>query len=268
MSRRPDDFHALHRRVRLTGVLTTRTGLRIGAGSGDSDAVDLPVLRDAEGFPFIPGASIKGVIRSTLESLLPREPEPAAAWACDPLDRDASCGSHGQSRGRYRSRAEAEAKLGDACTVCRLLGSQVLASHVRFSDALVLDRDGPPPIERRDGVGIDRDLKAAASKIKYDFQVVPPGVRFGVELFADNLDDTQLGLLLVGFDQLAEGFTALGGFTSRGLGRVELRWTGVTEVDPKQLLRSGRLPVELTEPAAVNRALDGWRDALTAEKGA
>ena len=62
------DFHVLHKRLRLMGTLTTRTALRIGSGgSGELDAADLPVLRDAEGFPLIPGGSLKGVLRSTIE---------------------------------------------------------------------------------------------------------------------------------------------------------------------------------------------------------
>lgn len=266
MNDRPDDFHVLRRRVRLTGVLTTRTGLRIGAGgAGDADAVDLPVLRDAEGFPFIPGASLKGVVRSTLEALLPGENEAQGGlWACDPLS-DRACGSHGSKLKRHRKRADAEANIGGSCTVCRLLGSHVLASHVRFGDALVLDRDGPPPIERRDGVAIDRDLKAVSGTLKYDFQVVPPGTRFDVEVFADNLTDAQLGLLLVGFDQLAEGFTGLGGFTSRGLGRVELAWTGITDIEPSKVLEKGRLPAEETDAGKLADTLDRWRDALAAE---
>ncbi len=58
-------------RLRMEGVLATRTGLHIGAGeSGDPLATDSPVVRDASGAPFVPGSSLKGVVRSATESLL------------------------------------------------------------------------------------------------------------------------------------------------------------------------------------------------------
>ena len=48
MTARVDDFHSLESRLRLTGILRARTALRIGAGSGGLDGVDLPVIKDAE----------------------------------------------------------------------------------------------------------------------------------------------------------------------------------------------------------------------------
>src|SRR5688572_7313823 len=156
-----DDFHTLKQRLRLTGTLTTRTGLRIGSGdAGELDAVDLPVLRDALGYPFIPGSSLKGSLRSTVEALL----RGAAAspgtglWSCDPFggekDAQRACGYH-PPEGR------AKVDLGNHCAVCRLFGSHLVASHVRFSDAMLSAsaRENPrAPVEIRDGVAIDRDL--------------------------------------------------------------------------------------------------------------
>src|SRR5215210_6520455 len=64
-------FDTLQSRLRFTGELIARTGLRIGAGR-DTDVAghDLPVMRDANGHPFIPGASFKGVLRAQIEALL------------------------------------------------------------------------------------------------------------------------------------------------------------------------------------------------------
>ena len=71
MSSEIADFHFLNERIKLSGTLITRTALRIGSGSaGELDAVDLPVLKDADGFPLIPGSSIKGALRSTIEALM------------------------------------------------------------------------------------------------------------------------------------------------------------------------------------------------------
>lgn len=253
----PANFDRLERRLRLTGELVARTGLRIGSGGGGAlDGSQLPVLRDRDGYPFLPGGSLKGTLRSTIEGILRGAALPPAAKlsACDPHAKDA-CGYH-----QSNTRAAAEKKIVGACAVCCLFGSHVLASHVRFTDAAVVaeHRAGPIPIEIRDAVAIDRDLRTATDGRKYDFEVVSPGTRFVVEVFVDNPQDWSMGLLALGFDQLDAGFTVLGGFGSRGLGRVEFRWTGVREHTAHDLLRNTHVGTALDPDTCLSR----WRDAL------
>lgn len=267
------DFHRLESRLRLTGALTTRTALRIGSAGGDLDGVDLPVLKNAVGHPFIPGASLKGVLRSTVEALLRAvDRRDLGLWACDPLSTKAaalgtkddppaqtSCGHH--ERGK-----RSEVSLENHCAACRLFGSHVVASHVRLCDALLQlsdedRRTGHLPVEVRDGVSIDRDLRRVHGNRKYDFEVVSPGTEFTVEVFVENPRPWLMGLLAMGFDQLAEGFSALGGFTSRGLGRVAFHWTSIKSTTARALLRGEPYTV-LTHDAAAAQ-LREWRDALT-----
>lgn len=218
-------FERLQERLRLRGVIEAKSALRVGAGADDMGGTDLPVMRDARGLPMIPGSSLKGVLRSTLEGMLRGfSGNPAVLWTCDPLateDREGArraCGHHAQGE-------RSSVVIDDHCAVCRLFGSHVLASHVRIADALMSgDATRVPPVDRRDGVAIDRDFKVVAGAQKYDFEVVNPGTRFGLEVFVDNPEDWLMGLLVAGFDQLTEGFTGLGGFTSRGLGRVAIHW--------------------------------------------
>jgi CRISPR-associated RAMP protein (TIGR02581 family) len=263
MTARVDDFHCLESRLRLTGVLRAVTALRIGAAGGDLDGVDLPVIKDAAGVPFCPGAGLKGVLRSTVEALLRgAESRPAGLWACDPLeDTDGphrSCGHH--ERGTRSS-----VQLDEHCAVCRLFGSHLVASHVRFCDAPMRlsehDRKlNRIPVEVRDGVSIDRDLRRARGARKFDFEVVSPGAEFALEIFVENPQPWLMGLVVMGFDQLAEGFAALGGFTSRGLGRVSFTWSSIVRVTAGALLR-GDPPVTTTGDA-VAAQMRAWRDAL------
>ena len=263
------DFHCLRERWRLQGTITTRTALRIGAAGQGLDAVDLPVIKDGLGFPVIPGASIKGALRATVEALVrgaAPDGAPGRIRACDPLSdgtsgEPAACG--------YRSRddePDAAATLGEHCTVCQLFGSHRLASHVRISDAM-LERDpgrdpamDRAPIELRDGVSIHRDLGRAKNTGKYDFEVVPPGTDFQLELFIENPRPWLAGLMLVGFDQIDEGFTALGGFTSRGLGRVTITWRSLAVTRAADLL-AGR-PAAIVRGDELPRTLDAWRADL------
>ena len=59
----------LHGRVILKGEIHVLTGLHIGGSPGalEIGGLDLPVIRDARGFPYIPGSSLKGKMRSLWE---------------------------------------------------------------------------------------------------------------------------------------------------------------------------------------------------------
>ena len=59
----------LYGRVILKGEIHALTGLHIGGSPGalEIGGLDLPVIRDAQGFPYIPGSSIKGKMRSLWE---------------------------------------------------------------------------------------------------------------------------------------------------------------------------------------------------------
>lgn len=264
MTRQVANFDRLTRRVCLTGHIRTVSALRIGKGRDDdgSGASDLPVLVDAQGFPFLPGGSIKGVIRATAESLVRSvsQGKDSGLWSCDPHNEreGGACGYH-----THDGRKDAKKDVESSCTICRLFGSRMVASHVRFTDAL-LERpaDGRPPIERRDGVAIDRDLGIVFDKQKYDFEVVSPGARFKLEVFIDNPEDALLGLLVLAFDQLDDGFSGLGGFTTRGLGRVAIDWHKLTDLDVARLFADPEAQADETDAATLRTRFTTWRAAL------
>jgi CRISPR-associated RAMP protein (TIGR02581 family) len=261
-------------RVRLEGVLTTWTALHIGAGgSGDALGTDSPVVRTAAGLPYIPGSSLKGVLRSAAEALFRGGPGQASRqrpWSCDPIaGKDRVCVNHDLAEALRTAEEEAakregrepdshrvaEAIWGASCTVCQLFGSLAFASRVRFADlplhgeALLL--------ELRNGVGIDRDKELAAKGVLYDFEAVPPETNFELRVTVDNPTDAEVGLLLYLFDELNSGNLALGGKASRGLGRVRVEWQKIEEIrlakeNPFARLLSSRdlLAEPVAEPAA------------------
>lgn len=236
-------------RLGLEGVLTTRTALHIGAGgSGDPLGTDTPVVRTAAGMPYIPGSSLKGVLRSAAEALLrggsfKEDPAGERLWACNPIaGKELVCLSHEKAEaireavfkratdeGREPDSREAAEAIWDAsCTVCRLFGSLALAGRVRFADLLL--RGEAPLFELRNGVGIDRDKELAADGVLYDFEAVPPETEFELRVTVDNPTDPEVGLLLYLFHELDCGNLALGGKTSRGLGRVRIAWERIEEI--------------------------------------
>lgn len=249
-------------RLRLEGRLTTRTGLHIGAGgSGDPLGTDLPVVRNAAGEVYVPGSSLKGVVRSAAEALLRGGGQPRAGaadklWACNPFAEVAKnngaalpkerqvCLTHEQVEAIRKQhpddpRAAAEKVWAGSCTICRLFGSLALASRVRFPDLPLAAPFGG--LELRNGVGIDRDKELAADKVLYDFEAVPPGTSFELRVILDNASDDEIGLILYLFDELDQGHLALGGKTSRGLGLVQVSWSEIVETKLNQANPFSRL---------------------------
>lgn len=256
-------------RLIVTADLVCVTGLRVGAGTSAllPTATDLPVVM-AEGRPYIPGSSLRGVLRAHVERIV-RTLEPAAGkgrGACDPLNELAWCIPGAEMR-RLRSEARQRKTDGDdwlaervwelSCRVCRVFGSPWLASRVRVTDLFC--SNGARPVVR-DGVAIDREKEAVRNK--FDFEVVPPGSRFGLEIVAENLAPEELGLLWLGLRELEAGRIPVGGFKGRGLGRVALEGLQARYVDAAdpEALRWYLLKGEMQEATA--EMLDGWVERL------
>lgn len=241
----PLSFEKLDKRYRLRAELVAVSGLRVGAGkSMDAAATDQPVIRDALGQPYIPGSSLKGVLRSGLEAIL-RSLGRRDFWACgtfenrrrpsqgdaprDPsLDRCVGDADVDQNR-----KIELAEVLKRSCTACSLFGSQFLAGRIFIHD---LPRASGSPTEVRDGVGIDRDLGTAQAGIKYDVEVVPVGTRFKLEMLLENVDPLRLALVLQALQLLHQGELLLGGLTTRGLGRVKLDKVHLEHTNAARLL--------------------------------
>ncbi len=232
----PSTFERFTERYRLRAQLETVTALRVGAGKRfEAAATDQPVIRDGLGRPYLPGSSLKGALRAGLERTL-RGLDRDDLWACDLFEKP--CTEPLQER---QKRGE-EVPLADVqetvCPACGLFGSSFLAGRIFLHD-LPIDEASSRPPEVRDGVGITRDLRTAQGGIKYDFEAVPPGTRFHLEMLLENVDEIQLALALKALELLDAGQILLGGLTTRGLGRVRLRQPELGRIDAAALLAGG-----------------------------
>ena len=217
-------FNTVLNRAHLEMSITAVSPVMIKSGRQTADParpdMEFVRTRDAAGRStvFIPGSSLKGVVRSHAERLL-RSLTSAAEIdrsACNPFDRLTGCSSR-LSRTpqikpweRYRS----------MCPACRMFGSTMVASRVHFSDLLPNATEAPIVTEIRTGIGIDRLLGTAATGALFELEVAPAGTTFRGDVLIENFEAWQFVFLVRAIEDLNAGMVRVGFGASRGLGRV------------------------------------------------
>jgi CRISPR-associated RAMP protein (TIGR02581 family) len=268
-------FDVFKNRLEITGTLTTVTALHIGVGrSTEPIGSDLPVLKDALGRPLIPGSSLKGAMRSRLESFL-RGINPELARDPSELTSSEQFQIINQIKNDYKGDdAALTQKLIEATDwVSQVFGSPWLAGKVQIRDLPVVPEAWFGQYQERDGVAIDRDTETAADGKLYDLQVVPASTPFRFHAVVENAEEWELGLLAIGLHQLETEQIPLGGGRSRGLGVVRLQISAIywfdSEGDPRRLLAylqelvaGSRQPLSPEQAAALRQ---DWVEALVAK---
>ncbi len=117
------------------------------------------------------------------------------------------------------------------CDVCKAFGSPFIASSIYFHDAPVNENLWMGLTQVRDGVGIDRDSGRARERIKYDYEIVPPGTAFEFSMTIETGNEKKIGLAALALHELMQGNVPLGGIRSRGLGRCQLEEVRVEYID-------------------------------------
>jgi CRISPR-associated protein Csm3 len=259
-------FAEFRNRTWIHAILEMQTALAVGSRlSLDPVGTDMPVIKDPEGKPFIPGSSIKGVVRFQAERMLRAVNRKPDFWACDPFDApcvDASLKETLWKRAGQNDEIFTREVFSESCTACRLFGSPWMAGRVAFKDArLENHEDLPVWTQIRDGVGIDRDLGAARAGVKYDFETVVPGAQFRIEIMAENLENWELGFLLAVLRMWKEGGIAIGGKSTRGPGWGKLTDIQIYQVTPDNLLDylSSGQKAERKEDELIEAFMSWWK---------
>ncbi len=228
----------------ITAELITRTALHIGSGEGN-ELTDALLRRDSQGRLLLPGSALAGQLRSIVTRLASR----LGYEVCQALYTPAE-------NKKFKTTA-------CKCLICDLFGNvnpqaradQGRASRVWVADAYLIDirstideatqrpsseaaTNLQPKTYIRDGVGIDRRSRTAASQAqaKFDLEVLPPGAVFTLCLELEDCSDIGRQLLAVALAEWQEGRGTIGGRTNRGLGAFELNnlqyaTRSLTEID-------------------------------------
>ncbi len=204
--------------------------LLIKSGYATLDAADMvPVstVRNGKRTYFLPGTSLKGVLRSHFEricrSLLPRSVcipyyDPGRISPKDiPVDEERQsfgCGFRQPESGPNNSATA----YRDSCAACRLFGSLRFTGRLSIGDAFA-SAEKPPIPELRNGVGIDRFTGGTVPGVLFDLQVLVGG-KYETSIRLVNFELWQLAALNFLLRDLQDELITLGSGRSRGLGRV------------------------------------------------
>jgi CRISPR-associated RAMP protein (TIGR02581 family) len=237
--------YTLQNRHRFRGTLEMQTALHIGGGRVTSNNSNSPVVLTPEGVPFIPGSSFKGALRSVVEKFVPLLPgdfftcallEPGEAEQVEGKKLCSTARQQEIAQDRREKTAEQVAAIleqarKDCCDTCKLFGSPFAASRVSVKDLYISEELWSGHVEIRDGVAIDRDTEKAKDRLKYNYEVVPAGTTFALEITLENATEGDLQLLSVGLSEFVAGSAPLGGKRSRGLGACMLHDLQVASFD-------------------------------------
>jgi len=258
----------------LAGDMHCETGLHIGAGKGSLEigGADNPVVKDAFGLPYVPGSSLRGRLRSLLET---------AMGLTSPADLVYLSKRRGQEvRIHQSNRPDDEVCLlfgRSPGRVERVEGDPIESKHATPARLAVYDAPlDPESITAQMRENLDDEITEVKSENAIDritsqanprtLERVPAGARFRVRMVLDILCEEDKALasrLLEGLRLLEDD--ALGGGGSRGSGRVRfanltLGWRGAS------FYSSGAAEQELAASADLSAVQALVTDAAFAEK--
>lgn len=194
----------------------------VGSGFGLARLVDQTTVRDADGVAFIPGATVKGRLRSICKRLAlsgDAHYQPAGRAIC-------------QVQGDTDSAATLCKNPNAKCLICSIFGSPLFPSPYRFSD-FVLQAEDADAIRLRNGFRLmgpkadaewltrvhkNRYTNVAQAQALFCIEQAPgQAKKFAGSMTGPALQPLEEELLKDGLRAL----THLGGGRSRGLGKIE-----------------------------------------------
>ena len=262
------DFSTFKNKYILTGKIVVLNALHIGSGK-ETDDRDAPFisLDDDKNF-YIPGSTFRGYLSTKLERFLDsgngfkiknngeelNEADVKLIFGYTNLDK-LETKINDKDNEEDRKIKENNRKIQDR--IIRKLNAKnldevkSLAGRIHVSDMPVLK---DVKYVTRDGIKIDRNTGATEKRAKFDYDVVPAGTEFDLNIELENIENYQLDLIGLALnDILKDNGDLFGGKTSRGIGKCklkDLKMKYVTSDDKEKLKKyifEGRFPYEVKE---------------------
>jgi len=220
------DFGTFQNQWEISAKLNLVTPFRIGGGqnAGEYSLSQTPVLLSYDAstqkaLPYIPGSSLKGVLRSNLERIIRTFNENEACIAV---------------AGRH-SRREVKTLCGNLnCITCSIFGSMEAGPKIHVRDSQLSD-------EMNFGEMVEeRPHCATVFKEKYGFyekqydakgkpktfmrsdEIVASNATFDVNIVLDNASEEEVGFILLALDEFNAKRCYIGGSVSRGNGFADV----------------------------------------------
>lgn len=262
------DFSTFKNKYILTGKIVVLNALHIGSGK-ETDDRDAPFisLDDNKNF-YIPGSTFRGYLSTKLERFLDsgngfkiknngeelNEADVKLIFGYTNLDK-LETKINDKDNEEDRKLKENNRKIQDR--IIRKLNAKnldevkSLAGRIHVSDMPVLK---DVKYLTRDGIKIDRNTGATEKRAKFDYDVVPAGTEFELNIELENIENYQLDLIGLALnDILKDNGDLFGGKTSRGIGKCrlkDLKMKYVTSDDKEKLKKyifEGKFPYEIKE---------------------
>ncbi len=206
------------------GPILIKSGIETVSGP---DMAFVRVWRNGDEEIYLPGSSLKGVMRSHAERIA-RTLQPTAA--CNPFapanSPGAFCGSIFDQRKKQNALPDPQDQADqvnrlvyrESCPICKLFGSTWFAGRLATADACAECPRRDP--SERDGVVLTRHTgRRGAGKSEFDLEVITAGV-FVTTLHCATSSSGRLSMLGFLLEDLRDGLIRIGAAKSRGLGKV------------------------------------------------
>ncbi|MBS7657679.1 MAG: CRISPR-associated RAMP protein Csx7 [Candidatus Bathyarchaeia archaeon] len=215
-------FDTLLREIILELEYETLSPLRIGSGTAKlpTSPVDLQVatiFQNGIHKPYIPGSSLKGVLRSICENL-------ASSLKISDCFMGEKCKRNFDERLKSSIELnlidEAKKLLSNYCIICKTFGTASYKSHIYVSDAYAI-REVSRGVKV--GIAIDRRSGIAQRGAFYSVEYVDPGFTFSGTIAFKNTPNYLMGMVMNALDLINMGYKRIGGFKTRGFGRMQVK---------------------------------------------
>ena len=262
------DFSTFKNKYILTGKIVVLNALHIGSGK-ETDDRDAPFisLDDDKNF-YIPGSTFRGYLSTKLERFLDsgngfkiknngeelNEADVKLIFGytnLDKLETKINDKDNEEDRKLKENNRKIQDRIIKKLNAKNLDEVKSLAGRIHVSDMPVLK---DVKYLTRDGIKIDRNTGATEKGAKFDYDVVPAGTEFDLNIELENMENYQLDLIGLALnDILKDNGDLFGGKTSRGIGKCrlkDLKMKYVTSDDKEKLKKyifEGKFPYEIKE---------------------